>query len=132
MEIVEGLDEPNLTALVEQFYAQVRVDPVLGPVFNKAIADWPAHLRKLSAFWSSVMLGSGRYKGQPVPAHMRHRAEIDPAMFERWLGLWESSAQVCLPPPAASAVVAKARLIASSLRMMLFPLPLRDVAVSRS
>ncbi len=121
MQIDQDLDEASLAALVEHFYARVRQDAQLGPLFNAAIADWPGHLQKLAAFWSSVMLTTGRYKGQPLPAHLRHQAEITPEMFTRWLALWEDSAAACLPPPHAAAVTAKAHRIASSLRMALFP-----------
>ena len=51
---------------------------MLGPIFNNAIADWPEHLEKLTAFWSSVMLTSGRYKGNPMAAHLKHREAIRP------------------------------------------------------
>ena len=77
--VVDGVSkirEEELTPLVEEFYARVRADPALGPIFNDAIDDWPEHLGKLTAFWSSVMLTSGRYKGQPVPAHLKHKARI--------------------------------------------------------
>jgi hemoglobin len=121
MPLTETIDEPSLARLVDHFYARVRLDPLLGPLFNRAIADWPEHLQRLAAFWSSVMLTSGRYKGQPLPAHLRHQAEIRPEMFERWLALWEMSAAQCLPPEGAAAVVAKAHRIAASLRMALFP-----------
>jgi hemoglobin len=120
--MIEGLDESLLSRLVSHFYAEVRADPLLGPLFNRAIADWPTHLERLSAFWSSVMLTTGRYKGQPLPAHLRHQAEITPEKFERWLALWEDSARRCLPPEAAAAVIAKAHRIADSLQMALFPL----------
>src|SRR5688500_2760343 len=60
---VEGITEERLQALVDLFYARVRRDPMIGPVFNRAIHDWAEHLDKLQAFWSSVMLTSGRYKG---------------------------------------------------------------------
>ena len=120
MQIADSLDERGLTRLVDYFYAQVREDPLLGSVFNRAISDWPEHLRKLADFWSSVMLTTGRYKGQPLPAHLRHQTEITPDMFVRWLALWEESAALCLPPEAAVAVVAKAHRIANSLQMALF------------
>lgn len=120
--MIEGLDEPRLSHLVSHFYAEVRADALLGPLFNRAIANWPAHLDRLAAFWSSVMLTTGRYKGQPLPAHLRHQAEMTPEMFARWLALWEDSARQCLPPDAAAAVIAKAHRIADSLQMALFPL----------
>ena len=50
------LSEQDLAKLIPEFYARVRADPVLGPVFNRAIADWDEHLEKLQAFWSSIML----------------------------------------------------------------------------
>lgn len=121
MQNDQDLDEASLAVLVTHFYAQVRQDALLGPLFNAAIADWQEHQRKLAAFWSSVILTTGRYKGQPLPAHLRHQAQITPDMFARWLTLWEESAEQCLPPQHAAAVVAKAQRIASSLRMVLFP-----------
>lgn len=65
MQITGDLDDTSLALLVTRFYTQVRSDSLLGPLFNRAIADWPAHLRKLADFWSSVMLTTGRYKGPP-------------------------------------------------------------------
>ncbi len=74
------IDEAQLEALIPCFYARVREDALIGPVFDGAIADWDGHLEKLIAFWSSVMLTSGRYKGNPVAAHMKHLGEITPPM----------------------------------------------------
>lgn len=114
------IDEAGLERLVAAFYARVRGDGMLGPVFNDAIHDWPAHLEKLTAFWSSVMLTSGRYKGQPVPAHMKHRDRITPALFEHWLGLWKQTIDELMAPEAAAALQAKAARIAESLQLALF------------
>ena len=50
------MTENQIAMLVDRFYAKVRSDERLGPVFNAAIGDWPAHLAKLSDFWSSAML----------------------------------------------------------------------------
>ena len=47
------VDEDSLRLLVADFYDRVRADPVLGPVFEGAVTDWPAHLDRLTAFWSS-------------------------------------------------------------------------------
>ena len=82
------ISEESLQALVHAFYAKVRQDPLIGPVFNGAIANWDEHLNKLQAFWSSVMLGSGRYQGRPMPAHIKHAHVISRLSFQRWLLLW--------------------------------------------
>ena len=102
------------------FYARVREDAELGPIFNGAISDWPEHLAKLHAFWSSVMLTSGRYKGQPVPAHQKHRESITPALFDRWLALWGRTARELMTPDAAAALEDKAERIAESLQLAMF------------
>jgi hemoglobin len=114
------LTEKQLAALVERFYAKVREDEVLGPIFNGAIPDWPGHLNKLTAFWSSVMLTSGRYKGNPMAAHLKHKAAIRPQMFERWLELWRKTAREALDEHGAAAMIAKAERIAESLQLGLF------------
>jgi len=114
------INEEGLSALVEAFYARVRVDEELGPLFNDAIADWPEHLEKLCAFWSSVMLTTGRYKGQPVPAHMKHREQITPELFDRWLNLWRETTDAMMAPSAAQALQEKAQRIAQSLQWALF------------
>ncbi len=114
------LAEPALTRLVDAFYARVRSDAELGPIFNGAIDDWPGHLGKLADFWSSVMLTSGRYKGQPVPAHMRHRDAITPALFQRWLALWAEVTDELMQPDAATQLQARAARIAESLQLAMF------------
>ena len=114
------MTEADLDTLVDRFYGKVRDDAVIGPLFNRAVGDWPHHLGTLRAFWSSVMLTSGRYKGSPMGAHLRHAEAIEPHMFERWLELWRETAAETLSPDAAAAVVSKAERIAESLKLALF------------
>ena len=116
----DTLTEEQLSGLVHRFYARIREDAVLGPVFNGAIEDWPDHLEKLTAFWSSVMLTSGRYKGNPMAAHLKQREAIRPTMFERWLQLWGETARETLTEPVAAGVIAKAERIAESLQLGMF------------
>jgi hemoglobin len=112
-----GLSEADLERVVDAFYARVRCDAMLGPIFDGAIHDWPAHLEKLHAFWSSVMLTSGRYKGQPMPAHVRHEASITPQGFARWLELWRETTDELLDSGLAAAMQDKAGRIAESLSL---------------
>lgn len=124
MDELAQIDERGLRRLVALFYERVREDADLGPIFNDAVGDWPEHLEKLTAFWSSVMLASGRYKGNPVAAHIKHRERIDPALFERWLALWAYTTAEVMPPEAATALQATAARIAESLQLaMFFKLP---------
>lgn len=114
-----GVNEEMIVNLVHTFYGKVRTDPLIGPVFERVIEDWDPHLAKMCDFWSSVMLMSGRYKGNPMIAHMRLKM-VRPEHFERWLELFnETAAEVC-PPAAAEAFVGRANNIARSLQLGMF------------
>jgi hemoglobin len=118
------ITETTIKLLVDSFYARVRHDPTLGPIFTNAIAehDWLAHVEKMYAFWSSVMLTTGRYKGNPVATH-RTVAGLAPPMFSNWLDLFEAAAKDLFVPEAADRFVNAARRIAESLKLALFYRP---------
>ncbi len=110
-----GLDEAVLHDLVHGFYARVRNDDLLGPIFEERIEDWEPHLQKMTAFWSSVALKTGRYHGRPVPAHLP--LPIEGAHFERWLTLFRQTARDLCSPEGAALVIESAERIARSLQM---------------
>lgn len=114
------MTEADLARQVHRFYARVRLDPQLGPLFNDAVHHWPDHLETLTHFWSSVMLTSGRYKGSPMAAHVKHLGRMRPPMFDRWLALWRETARETLSPTDADAVILKAERIGESLQLALF------------
>jgi hemoglobin len=110
-----GIDEPMIDSLVNAFYARVRADAVLGPIFEARVADWDDHLATMRRFWSSVALMSGAYHGEPMKAHAP--LPLDGAHFDRWLGLFRETAQACCPPAAAAHFISRAERIAQSLEM---------------
>jgi hemoglobin len=110
-----GITEAMIADLVAAFYGRVRADALLGPVFAAKVEDWDTHLEKLGRFWSSVVLGSGRYNGQPMSAHMP--LPIDTEHFDRWLALFEATAREICPPAAAAVFIDKARRIADCLEL---------------
>lgn len=114
------LTEESLDEVVRAFYGRVRQDPELGPIFNGAVHDWEEHLQTLASFWSSVMLTTGRYKGNPMAVHLKHVEAISPALFDRWLALWRETTDERLPAAAAQQLQAKADRIAESLQLGLF------------
>jgi hemoglobin len=113
--------EASIEVLIDRFYTKMRRDLVLGPVFEAAIADdeWPEHLDTMRRFWSSVMLTSGRYSGNPVSVH-RAVAGLERPMFERWLASFEATAAELFAPAPAAIFADKARRIATSLQLALF------------
>ena len=112
-----GVSEEMIHRLVHGFYAKVRSDSALGPIFDGAIGDrWDEHLAKMCDFWSSVTLTTARYKGAPMPAHVR-LADVAPAHFERWLALFRQTARELCPPEAAALFIDRAERIAKSLQL---------------
>ena len=116
-DAVPTLTEQDLDRVVNAFYSRVRDDALLGPIFDGAIDDWGRHLGKLQAFWSSVMLGSGRYKGQPMLAHIEQAPHMTEPAFARWLALWGETTDELLPASQAAALQDKAARIAESLAL---------------
>ena len=110
-----AIDEAMIERLVRGFYARVREDDLLGPIFASRIVDWEPHLQQMSAFWSSVALMSGRYHGQPMAKHLP--LPIDARHFDRWLELFGETAHDLCPPKAADHFVTMARRIAESLEL---------------
>jgi hemoglobin len=61
------------------------------------------------------MLATGRFRGAPMPAHIRI-PDIRPTHFARWLHLFRQAAVEICPPEAAQAFVTRAEMIAESLQ----------------
>jgi hemoglobin len=81
-------DEEDVKRMVDAFYERVNADSLLSPVFNNvAHVDWIHHLPIMYRFWSSLLLGTMTYKGQPFPKHMP--LPIGKEHFERWLDLFK-------------------------------------------
>ncbi|NGP18761.1 group III truncated hemoglobin [Devosia aurantiaca] len=114
----EGLDEAMIRAVVAEFYARARQDDVIGPVFNRVILgpEWPRHLETIADFWSSMLLGSGRYGGRPMPRHMAI-PELSDVHFMRWLRLFRETVTELCPPEIASIFIERSERVGNSFRM---------------
>lgn len=77
----------DVRLLVDSFYASVKEDDLLAPVFSGL--DWPHHLPIMYNFWSSILLGDQSYQGNPLQKHMP--LKIDTSHFERWLSLFSET-----------------------------------------
>ena len=115
IEAETGIDEAMIERLIRSFYARVREDAILGPIFDAKIKDWEPHLQRMFAFWSSVALMSGRYRGQPMARHLP--LPIDAQHFDRWLALFAQTARDTCPQAAAERFILLSRRIAESLEL---------------
>jgi hemoglobin len=114
----DALDERMIHDVVHGFYAAIRDDAILGPIFHGAIAReaWPVHMAKMCDFWSSMLLKTGRYDGRPLPPHLKIPG-LGEQHFRRWLKLFRSTVQRICPPDIAGLFMERALRIAHSFRL---------------
>jgi hemoglobin len=115
--VPKGLDEELIAAVVDSFYGRARRDPLLGPVFNAAIPgpEWARHMAIISDFWSSMLLGTGRYAGRPMPVHLALDG-VDDRHFSRWLALFKETVETQCSPDIAALFLDRAERVANSFR----------------
>jgi hemoglobin len=112
------LDDALIAAVVDRFYAAARSDPLLGPIFKRVISDaaWRSHLDLISDFWSSLLLGTHRYAGRPMPKHLAI-GDLEDEHFVRWLALFRETVEALCEPAVAVLFVDRAERIAQSFRL---------------
>lgn len=112
--------EESIKTLVDGFYNKIRQDKDLGPIFATVIGDgmnaWQPHLNTMYDFWSSMLLGSGRYNGRPMPKHMA-LPPFDLALFDRWLALFSETAHEIHTDAVAAIFVERSKRIAENLKL---------------
>lgn len=106
--------DAEVAAMVHAFYADVRRDEVLGPIFERHVHDWDQHLAKLVDFWSSILRGTGRFSGAPMPKHAALPG-LSAALFQRWLDLFRQTTSVQPNRAMGARAHAVAQRIAQSL-----------------
>lgn len=109
------LTEEKIAELVATFYGRARADDLIGPIFNAAVKDWDHHIGKITDFWSSMMLKTGRYDGRPMRPHLM--LPLTGEHFDRWLVLFEATTRKIFEPDVAEAFIIRARRIADSFEM---------------
>ncbi|NAS29986.1 globin [Flavobacteriaceae bacterium R38] len=82
----------DVKLLVTNFYAKIRKDDLLGPIFNGMIEDWEQHLNHLTNFWCSQLFIERTYNGNPIEVHRKvdkfAQHKIDEHYFGKWLNYW--------------------------------------------
>ncbi|RWP16363.1 group III truncated hemoglobin [Mesorhizobium sp.] len=115
-----GVDRDSIGVLVREFYARLRGNERLGPIFAREISgNWEPHLEKMTDFWCSVILKSGDYQGRPVPAHLKLK-DVTEADFDIWLGIFGETAAELFAPETAAVFLDRAERIAGSLKLAMF------------
>lgn len=85
-----GVSRQEIAEIVRAFYARVRQDDVLGPIFSNHVDDWSAHEEKITRFWASAILHERSYVGNPMQIH-KDAGDVDPEHFQVWLALFDET-----------------------------------------
>lgn len=110
---IEGL--PDITLLVDEFYARVREDELLGPVFHDRLRDhWEPHLVKMYAFWNAVLFGAVGYVGNPFGSHAT--LPVNAAHFQQWLFLFNSTIDGLFDGPVANDAKRRGAIMAATFQ----------------
>ncbi|MPZ37171.1 MAG: preprotein translocase subunit TatC [Rhizobiales bacterium] len=115
-----GLSAAVIDELVAAFYAKMRQDALLGPVFADILGeDWDAHLEKVAAFWRYTTRLDRTYHARDfMPAHMKH-PQIQASLLPRWLLLFRQTARDVCRKEAADQLIDIAERMAESIAMSL-------------
>ena len=107
----------KLMELLWYFYADVRQQADIGPIFAAHISNWPAHLETIASFWAGITGGPARYGGGMPMKHFP--LGLEERHFDAWLGLWARQCRIRLQPKEADEMIAVAESIGQRLRAMI-------------
>jgi len=102
--------EEDVALMVHTFYANVRKDEILAPIFNEHITDWAKHLQIMCDFWSTLLLYTRRYLNDPMTKHLS--LPIKQEHFEHWLALFQATVDELFEGNNANAAKVRAANIA--------------------
>ncbi|TXE85884.1 group III truncated hemoglobin [Campylobacter volucris] len=119
----DSINQEGIDKLMDIFYAKVRKDGNLGPIFNRAIGNddesWIKHREKIASFWKGMFLGEGGYNGSPLKAH--HDLPPFPReFFDIWLGLFDESLAEIFTDEPRSMMLERAQMIAQRFQMIIY------------
>lgn len=116
----------DVEIMVNEFYTKIRVDELLGPIFNSHIAKdkWPHHLSRLTDFWETNLFGVPKFKGNPGLVHAKvdrgENHKITQVHFGKWLELWFMTIDELYEGEKAEKAKASARKMSTGLFLVMF------------
>ena len=123
LEDVRGdiVDRDDIERLVRDFYRDVAMDDLLGPVFEAAHVNWNAHVATLIDFWSWQLFGEAGYEGQPLRAHepVHARTPLSSSHHERWVALFCDTVDASFEGPRAEVAKGRGRKMAAAMERLL-------------
>ncbi len=77
----------DIELMVDEFYEKVKIDPVIGFIFNDiAKVNWNSLLLTMYDFWENTIFFTGGYDGNPmkVHKHLHQLVTLTKEHFSQW------------------------------------------------
>ena len=98
------VDRLQVRRLVDAFYADVRADALLGPVFARSMhRNWTDHLALMTDFWCTALKLERSFHGNVYGRHVV-LSGVTREHLLRWLQLWREHTSQQLPRAQAQRV----------------------------
>jgi len=114
----------DVMKLITTFYAKVRKDELLGPIFNSIVKDWDSHNERIANFWETNLFFIQKYKGNPLEVHREVDARVNNTVselhFGRWLLLWIETIDQLFAGKYADLAKNRARKMSTFLFLKIF------------
>lgn len=115
----ERITEEAIGTLVERFYAKIRRDAVLAPIFDKALdGRWDEHIATMREFWCSALRVKRDYRGDMLAAHQK-LGKLPRSLFPRWVALFRETIDEHFAEPMAGIIYDRALKTARNLESAL-------------
>ena len=111
----------DIELLVREFYRDAAVDDLLGPIFDAAQIDWPAHIERITDFWAWQLLGQKGYGRNPLKAHqpVHDRTPFAASHYGRWVELFVNTVDEHFVGPVAETAKGRAVKMANALARLM-------------
>jgi len=110
-DIIERVD---IILLVDRFYTEALIDPLLEPIFTKIIGNrMQDHMPIMYDFWSSILIREQSYTGNVMLKHIaiNNQIHLGKEHFEKWISLWEKTIDDLFEGPIADEAKKRATLM---------------------
>ncbi len=116
----EDITEKSVVALLQCFYAKVRCDPVLAPIYNEVLGEnWDIHIARMREFWCSALRVKPGYRRDMLAVHQQI-GTLKPSLFPRWLARFREAVGECFAAAPADVINDRALKTARNLETALF------------
>lgn len=112
----------DIKLLVDSFYEKVKVNQVIGTIFNDIVkVNWGHHLPIMYDFWENTLFYTGSYVGNPMEVHKRlnQTVPLTAEHFEQWLQLFLGTVDELFAGEKAELAKQRGRSIATLIQLSL-------------